>query len=132
MTTRTKLAVPVIIAIIGAAGFASAVGSQPTGQPKDPPKTPSAQPTPTAPAKPAVPATGSLYDRLGGIDAIATVVDDFTNRLAVNKTIIANPQVAEKMKTLSVPALKFKLTAQVAEATGGPWKYAGKDMKTSH
>lgn len=125
--------VPTLFALIAAAGIVSATGLQPAAQPPAPTK-PAQPPTqPAAPAKPAAPVPGAtLYDRLGGIDAIATVMDDFTNRLALDKAITSNPQVAEKMKTLSVPALKFKLTAQVAEATGGPWKYAGKDMKASH
>lgn len=106
-----------------------------TGQPtKDAPKvTTPATTQPTSPAATPVPAAiKSLFERLGGIDAIATVVDDFVNRLAVNKTILANKAVADSMAKVSVPGLKFKLTAQLAEATGGPWKYAGKDMKTTH
>lgn len=108
-----------------------------TGQPtKEAPKvtipTPSQPATPLTPPPAAPAAAKTLFERLGGIDAVAGVVDDFVNRLAVNKTILANKAVADSMAKVSVPGLKFKLTAQVAEATGGPWKYAGRDMKSSH
>ena len=74
----------------------------------------------------------SLYARLGGLNGVAAVCDDFVDRLAADKKIMSNPHVAEHAKTLSIPALKFKLTAQVACLTGGPWNYAGRDMKSIH
>ena len=37
----------------------------------------------------------SLYDRLGGVYSIATVVDDFIERLLVNDTLNANPAISE-------------------------------------
>ena len=33
----------------------------------------------------------SLYDRLGGVYSIATVVDDFIDRIMVDPRLIANP-----------------------------------------
>ncbi len=35
----------------------------------------------------------SLYERLGGVYSIATVVDDFINRIMVDPRLNANPQV---------------------------------------
>ncbi len=32
-----------------------------------------------------------LYDRLGGVYSIATVVDDFINRIMVDRRLNANP-----------------------------------------
>jgi len=37
----------------------------------------------------------SLYHRLGGAYAIATVVDDFIERLLVNNTLNTNPRINE-------------------------------------
>jgi hemoglobin len=37
----------------------------------------------------------SLYDRLGGVYSIATVVDDFIDRIMVDPRLNANPRVAE-------------------------------------
>jgi hemoglobin len=37
----------------------------------------------------------SLYDRLGGVYSIATVVDDFIDRIMVDSRLNANPQVDE-------------------------------------
>lgn len=68
----------------------------------------------------------SLYDRLGGKDAITAVVEDFIGNVAADKrinTFFANADI---------PGLKQKMVDQICEATGGPCKYAGKDMKTAH
>ena len=68
----------------------------------------------------------SLYDRLGGKDAITAVVDDFVNTAATDdriKHFFANTDAAN---------LKAKLVDQICEASGGPCKYTGKDMKTVH
>jgi hemoglobin len=74
----------------------------------------------------------SLYERLGGISGIATVVDDFVNRLAMNKVVTANPRVTEAVEKVGLPALKFRLIQQIAAATGGPEKYTGKSMLDAH
>ncbi len=74
----------------------------------------------------------SLYDRLGGVYSIATVVDDFIDRLLVNDTLNANPAIEEARGQVPKAGLKFRLTAQVCQATGGPEKYNGRSMKDSH
>lgn len=74
----------------------------------------------------------SLYDRLGGVYAIATVVDDFIERLLVNDVLNANPKIAEARAKVPKAGLKFRVTALVAQATGGPETYAGRNMKDSH
>jgi hypothetical protein len=38
----------------------------------------------------------SLYERLGGVYNIATVVDDFVERLLVDPTLNANPAISER------------------------------------
>ena len=73
----------------------------------------------------------SLYDRLGGKEAITAVVDEFVGRVAADNRI--NQFFAA---TASNPArlasFKMKLVDQICEASGGPCKYTGKDMKTAH
>jgi hemoglobin len=73
----------------------------------------------------------SLYDRLGGQKAITAVVDEFVARVAADKRINAFfAATASDPKRLA--AFKGKLVDQICEASGGPCKYTGKDMKTAH
>ena len=88
-------------------------------------------PAATAPSGSTV-ATRSLYDRLGGTYAIASVVDDFIERLLVNDTLNANPAIKEARERVPKAGLKFHVVTLVCQVTGGPCKYVGRDMKTSH
>ena len=74
----------------------------------------------------------SLYERLGGVYSIATVVDDFIERLLVNATLNANPAINEARRRVPKAGLKFHVTALVCEVSGGPCKYTGRPMKESH
>jgi len=78
------------------------------------------------------PAEKSLYERLGGAYAIASVVDDFIDRLLVNDVLNANPQIKAARGRVPKPGLKFHVTTFVCMATGGPCKYVGRAMKDSH
>ena len=73
----------------------------------------------------------SLYDRLGGKDAISAVVDQFVGHVAadtrINSFFAKTASDAERLKTF-----KLNLVDQICEASGGPCKYAGKDMKSAH
>ncbi len=77
-------------------------------------------------------ATPSLYDRLGGIYNIATVVDDFIDRIMVDPRLNANPRVEEAHHRVSPPGFKFLVTEMVGWATGGPQLYSGRPMGDSH
>ena len=73
----------------------------------------------------------TLYDRLGGKLAITAVVDEFVARVAADKRINSFfAGVAGDPDRLA--AFKGKLVDQICEASGGPCKYPGKDMKTVH
>jgi hemoglobin len=74
----------------------------------------------------------SLYDRLGGAYAIATVVDAFIEKLLVNDTLNANPAISEARAHVPKAGLKFHVTALVCQVTGGPQTYAGRSMKDAH
>jgi hemoglobin len=68
----------------------------------------------------------SLYERLGGKDAIKAVVDEFVTIVA------ADPRVNKKFARSNLDRVKFEVVEQICAATGGPCKYTGRDMKTAH
>jgi hemoglobin len=73
----------------------------------------------------------SLYDRLGGRKAITAVVDEFVGRVAADKRInLFFAATAADPKRLA--NFKSNLVDQICEASGGPCKYKGRDMKTAH
>ena len=74
----------------------------------------------------------SLYERLGGVYAIASVVDDFIDRIMVDPRLNANPRVDEAHHRVPPPGFKYLVTEMVCWATGGPQKYTGKSMRDSH
>ncbi len=123
---RTRLVVTTFLALALAA-FAC-------GGKKPPPKEPAVTETvadagPDEDADAGPPAPKSLYERLGGRDAIAKVVDDF------GKNLVANDVTKKRFAKLSKDRLeKFKanLVDQICEAAGGDCKYGGRDMKEAH
>lgn len=78
------------------------------------------------------PAPKPLYERLGGVYPIATVVDDFIERLLVNGTLNANPAIKAARDRVPKAGLKYQVTSLVCQLAGGPEKYAGRGMKESH
>lgn len=73
----------------------------------------------------------TLYGRLGGKKAIAAVVDQFVSNVAADGRINGYfKAAASDPKRLA--AFKGKLVDQICEASGGPCKYKGKDMKSAH
>ena len=74
----------------------------------------------------------SLYERLGGVYAIAAVVDDFIDRIMEDSRLNANPKVDEAHHRISKAGFKYLVTEQVCWAAGGPQQYTGKSMRDSH
>ncbi len=74
----------------------------------------------------------SLYERLGGVYAIASVVDDFINRIMDDPRLNANPKVDEAHHRVSRAGFKYLVTEMVCWATGGPQRYTGRSMLDSH
>ena len=68
----------------------------------------------------------SLYERLGGIDAIRAVVDDFVGNVAADKRI--NTFFAHT----DIDRLKHNLVDQICQGTGGPCAYTGRSMMEAH
>jgi hemoglobin len=71
----------------------------------------------------------SLYDRLGGVFAIAAVVDKFSDALIDNPIVgqdSDNPELAEwhTDQLARLPGLKFMRTLWVCNVAGGPFEYS--------
>lgn len=70
----------------------------------------------------------SLYDRLGGVFAIAAVVDHFSDSIIGNPKVgreSGNPQLREWSRNEEgrLPGLKFMRTLWVCEVAGGPFQF---------
>jgi hemoglobin len=71
----------------------------------------------------------NLYQRLGGYDAVAAVVDDFFGRM------IADPQLGRFFAGLGDDRKRRarQLTVDfICQVAGGPCYYTGRDMKITH
>ncbi|MEO5965994.1 MAG: group 1 truncated hemoglobin [Candidatus Limnocylindrales bacterium] len=72
----------------------------------------------------------TLYDRLGGIFAIAAVVDHFSDAIVRNPLVgVASPNPALRewhtQQLDRLPGLKFMRTLWVCDVAGGPFTYRG-------
>jgi hemoglobin len=72
----------------------------------------------------------SLYERLGGVFAIAAVVDRFSDEVVKNEVAgrgSDNPALREwhTQQLARLPGLKFMRTLWVCAAAGGPFGYLG-------
>jgi hemoglobin len=76
------------------------------------------------------PLARSLYERMGGETVIVKIVDDFV------ANVVADPDIKDRHKKHfmegDVAGLKKKLVDQIGQATGGPQKYTGKNMRDAH
>lgn len=68
----------------------------------------------------------SLYDRLGGKEAIGAVVDAFMAKVAADK------RINRYFWNADAPSLREALLTQICSASGGPCVYSGRDMKAAH
>ena len=68
----------------------------------------------------------TLYERLGGIEAITAVVESFRDRVA------SDDRINLKFARTDLARLRKMLIDQVCEATGGPCHYNGRSMKEAH
>jgi hemoglobin len=99
-------------------------GPNPTGD--NTPTKPDGDPGTGGDNKPPPPAPKSLFDRLGGLDAVTAVVDEFVNRTTTD------PRIKERFFNTDAVQLKKFLTEFVCTAASGPCKYSGRDMYTAH
>jgi len=78
----------------------------------------------TGPAAPAEPP--SLYQRLGGRDAIAAVVDEAIGNISVDT------RINHRFGNAGIAHLKSTLVDLLCARSGGPCTYGGQDMATAH
>jgi hemoglobin len=124
---RARLLVPSVLA--GIALVVLACGGK-----KPPPKEPTITETvadagPEDAAPPEPPKPKSLYERLGGKEGIAKVVDSFIKNAASND--VTKKRFAKLPKD-HADKLRTNLIDKICEASGGDCNYAGKDMKAAH
>ncbi|MDB5874811.1 MAG: putative globin [Ramlibacter sp.] len=70
--------------------------------------------------------TESLYQRLGGVERIAAIIEDAIDRHAVN------PTLSPRFRGKDLPQLKQLGTQFFCAGTGGPQKYEGRDLRSAH
>jgi hemoglobin len=80
-------------------------------------------------ASPDLPQKKSLYQRLGGYDALAAVTDDFITRLATDKEL---SKFFVGLNNESKKRVREHVIDLLCAATGGPCIYLGQDVKTAH
>lgn len=71
----------------------------------------------------------SLYQRVGGYDVIASVVDDFLNQLGADP---AFKRFGQGRSLNSLGRGRQLIVDQICNLSGGPCLYIGRDMKPSH
>ena len=71
----------------------------------------------------------SLYERLGGYNAVAAVVDDFVGRLVADKQF---ERFFAGHSTDSKKRIRQHIVDQFCAGAGGPCIYTGRTMKDSH
>jgi hemoglobin len=74
----------------------------------------------------------SLYERIGGVNAIAMVVDRFSDEIVKNPKLNVNPALMEWNKSGQLPGLKFMRTLWLCHEAGGPFQYTGKELGEAH
>jgi hemoglobin len=68
----------------------------------------------------------SLYERLGGIDAIRALVDDFV------AVVAADVRINRAFARTDITRFKIHLVDQICQLAGGPCHYRGRTMKNAH
>jgi hemoglobin len=82
--------------------------------------------TAVEPAAGAAAATPTLYDRLGGATGVHAVVDRFAANLQ------ADTRINHYFADTDFEPFKASLANLIEQTAGGPQKYTGRDMKTTH
>lgn len=68
----------------------------------------------------------TIYDTLGQEQGIATAVDDFYGR------VLADPSLSHHFVHTDMEQLRGHQTALLVQVTGGPSRYAGRDLSVAH
>lgn len=68
----------------------------------------------------------TLFDRLGGLPALAAVTDKTIDLSA------SDPRTKRSFENIKLQPLKESITNQLCQLTGGPCKYEGEPMQKAH
>lgn len=71
-------------------------------------------------------AQGTLYDDLGGQEALVRMVDDAIDRS------INDPRIGHTFSESNIPRVKRLIVEQLCDISGGPCNYSGQTMEASH
>lgn len=74
----------------------------------------------------------SLYERLGGANAIAVFVNQLIERSYKDKILAANPRIKEAHHKFPKAAYLFQATTMACAVFGGPYKYMGRTHEKAH
>jgi hemoglobin len=74
----------------------------------------------------------SLYERIGGANAIAMVVDRFSDEIVKNPKLNVNPALRAWNESGQLPGLKFMRTLWLCQQAGGHFQYTGKELGDAH
>lgn len=70
--------------------------------------------------------TPPLYERLGGKGALVAMVNDLAVRIG------RDPRINAHFAGVDMPVFSARLVDQLCQATGGPCRYKGKEMRAAH
>lgn len=74
----------------------------------------------------------TLYERLGGVNAIAMVVGRFSDEIVKNPKLNENSTLNEWNKTSKLAGLKFMRTLGLCQQAGGPFQSTRKELGEAH
>jgi hemoglobin len=90
---------------------------------------PQVQEVSLAPAPPPAPALPPLYERLGGKDGVAGIVESFVSNATTDKRV---NRFFAKTTGPKLDYFKVMLNAQICDISGGGCDYTGKTMMDAH
>jgi hemoglobin len=73
-----------------------------------------------------------LHERLGGVNAIAVVVDHFSDEIVKNQKVSVNPALKPGNAMGQLPGLQFMRALWRCETAGRPFEYAGTKPGDAH
>jgi hemoglobin len=134
MRKNSRYPLAVICLLVAGLGLGNATGlvgcgGKPPPKPAEPALTDTTADAGPVEVDAGPPAPKSLFERLGGKDGVEKLVDSLI------KNVTTNPKLKKafaKTKDAKLEAFKKNLNDQFCEMSGGPCKYAGKDMASAH
>ena len=113
---------------LAGASFVAGCGGTPPPPPAEPKVVEVVADAAPPPVPDAAPPPQVLYDRLGGKDGVATIIDSFA------KNLVADPRVSKLFKKSKDNLAHFKdeIALQLCQLAGGPCQYDGKPMHDAH